>query len=127
GSPADIRAGRLPEEVDEGAQRRRHVAAVVVVEVRAVEPLPPCLQYRQQPAAVEQRAQVLLEGVDDAGAGDGCGDFQVLGRSQQRALRDDPDAALALPELPDRELAALEPVADQTVRGQFAWMFRRAV
>ena len=56
------------DEVDERPQRRGHEAPAGVVEERPGEALPPGFEHRLQRAAVEVRAQPVLEEVDDAGA-----------------------------------------------------------
>src|SRR5690606_19810565 len=111
--PSCRRSGRLlPEEVDERAQWCGQVAAAGVVQVGPVEGLPPGFEDRPQAAVVERGAQVFLEGVDDAGAGERGTDFQVLRGTQQRTPGRHPEGVPVAFELPDRELAALEAVAD---------------
>src|SRR5690606_42080621 len=82
---------------------------------------------RPQAAVGERGAQVFLEGVDDAGAGKRGTDFQVLRGTQQRTPGRHPEGVPVAFELPGRELAALETVADQAVPGEVARGLRGAV
>jgi hypothetical protein len=62
--------GRRLDEVHESPQRRGHEALARVVEERSREALPPGFEDGFEGAAVDMRAQPVLEEVRDAGAAD---------------------------------------------------------
>src|SRR4051794_19124163 len=113
---------RRLDEVDERPQRRRHQTPARVVQKRPVESLPPRFEDRLQDAALEMRAQPVLEQSDDAGAGDRRVCQEIDGPTDAHDERpgrlDLHDLAVAL-ELPGWRRSALEP-AQVAMRQQIA-------
>ena len=110
------RAGRiLPEEVDEGLQRRRHLAAAGVVEKDLPGRPDPIFQQGHQPSGLDLRRRIALRGIDHALAVHRDADRQ-LGIVDRQAARHRHFHLLApLLELPGHDHAAGETEADAVV------------
>ncbi len=115
------------EKIDEGPERRGHVAAAVVVEVGPFEGLPPVLEDGRQAAIGERLSDEVLEGVDDTQAVDRRTGLQVMGGGHELALWRYAQGSTVLLEFKNTHLAALETMAEQLMPGQIGWVSRRAV
>ena len=90
------------DEVDEGPQRRRHVAAAGIVEERPGEGRQPVFENAFERPALQMRRKKILEGRDKAEPGDRRGNLQFDRIADQRPCGDDPDDLAVLLEFPGR-------------------------
>src|SRR5690606_2643270 len=115
------------QEIDEGAQRSRHVAATVVVEERSGERRQPVGKHALKRAVCKLRGEELLEGGDEAETLDSHGDLDLDRIADHRTLRHDADNLSVLFEFQWMRDAAGEAMTDHGVVEHFRGMFRPAV
>src|SRR5262249_50751881 len=111
------------DKIEKRPQRRGHQAPTGVVEERSREGLPPGFEHWLERAAVEMRAQPILEQIDDAGTGNRCvyGELDPSTDADEQWSRGVDAYHLAVPlELPGRHRPAAEASAQAGMREQLA-------